>query len=74
MIGTAADETFYGGDLRRDAVVVRARGGDDQVSGTPGDDELYGGAGRDKVRLRQQGTTSCVGSRSCGARPCGAPP
>jgi Ca2+-binding RTX toxin-like protein len=49
VLGTAADETFFGGDLRRDAIVVRAGGGDDYVTGTPGDDELYGGAGRDKA-------------------------
>ena len=36
VIGTAADEMFFGGDLRRDAIVVRARGGDDMVSGTAG--------------------------------------
>lgn len=47
VVGTAADEIFYGGDLRRDAVVVRARGGDDKVSGTQGDDVLDGGSGRD---------------------------
>jgi Ca2+-binding RTX toxin-like protein len=49
VIGTQSDETFYGGELRRDALVVHAGGGDDQVSGTPGHDELYGGAGRDKA-------------------------
>jgi Ca2+-binding RTX toxin-like protein len=47
VVGTAADEIFYGGDLSRDAVVVRARGGDDKVSGTEGDDVLDGGTGRD---------------------------
>jgi Ca2+-binding RTX toxin-like protein len=47
VLGTAADEIFYGGDLRRDAVVVRARGGDDKVSGSEGDDVLDGGSGRD---------------------------
>jgi Ca2+-binding RTX toxin-like protein len=47
VVGTAADEVFYGGDLRRDAVVVHARGGDDKVSGTEGDDVLDGGSGRD---------------------------
>jgi Ca2+-binding RTX toxin-like protein len=47
VVGTAADEIFYGGELRRDAVVVRARGGDDKVSGTRGDDVLDGGSGRD---------------------------
>jgi Ca2+-binding RTX toxin-like protein len=47
VVGTAADETFYGGDLGRDAVVVRARGGDDKASGTEGDDVLDGGSGRD---------------------------
>jgi Ca2+-binding RTX toxin-like protein len=47
VVGTAADEIFYGGDLRRDALVVRARGGDDRVSGTEGDDVLDGGFGRD---------------------------
>ena len=49
VIGTGADETFYGGDLRRDSLVVRAGGGDDYVTATPGDDRLYGGKGRDKV-------------------------
>jgi Ca2+-binding RTX toxin-like protein len=55
VIGTARDETFFGGDLHRDAIVVRAGGGDDSVSGTPGDDELYGGAGRDKVIYASDG-------------------
>ena len=49
VVGTDADETFFGGFLGRDAIVVRAGGGDDLVSGTPGDDRLYGGAGRDKA-------------------------
>jgi Ca2+-binding RTX toxin-like protein len=49
VIGTGADETFYGGDLRRDAIVVRAGGGDDYVTATPGDDRLYGGKGHDRV-------------------------
>jgi len=49
VIGTGADETFYGGDLRRDSLMVRAGGGDDYVTATPGDDRLYGGKGRDKV-------------------------
>jgi Ca2+-binding RTX toxin-like protein len=49
VLGTAADETFFGGDLRRDRIVVRARGGDDHVTGTPGADRLNGGAGRDVV-------------------------
>ncbi len=49
VLGTDADETFFGGDLGRDAIVVRARGGDDYVSGTPGDDVLVGGRGRDKA-------------------------
>ena len=53
--GTGADETFFGGDLRRDAIVVRAGGGDDYVTGTPGDDRLYGGGGRDKVRYVSAG-------------------
>jgi hypothetical protein len=47
--GAGTDETFFGGDLRRDAIVVRAGGGDDHVTGTPGDDRLYGGRGCDKV-------------------------
>lgn len=49
VLGTAADETFWGGDAGRDSIVVRAGGGDDHVTGTPGPDELFGGAGRDTV-------------------------
>jgi Ca2+-binding RTX toxin-like protein len=49
VLGTAADETFWGGDAGRDAIVVRAGGGDDRVSGTPGADRLHGGPGRDTV-------------------------
>jgi Ca2+-binding RTX toxin-like protein len=49
VLGTAADETFYGGDAGRDAIEVLARGGDDFVSGTPGDDVLVGGSGRDEA-------------------------
>ncbi len=48
--GTSADESFFGGDLGRDRIRVRAGGGDDLVTGTPGRDELFGGAGRDKAR------------------------
>jgi Ca2+-binding RTX toxin-like protein len=51
VVGTDADETFFGGLLSRDAIVVHAGGGDDYVTGTPGDDELHGGAGRDKAAL-----------------------
>jgi Ca2+-binding RTX toxin-like protein len=50
VIGTAADETFFGGFLGRDRIVVRAGGGDDLVTGTPGPDRLYGGDGRDTAR------------------------
>ena len=49
VVGTDADETFLGGFLGRDAIVVRAGGGDDYVAGTPGDDDLHGGPGRDKA-------------------------
>jgi hypothetical protein len=55
VIGTERDETFFGGDLCRDAIVVRAGGGDDSVSATPGHDELYGGAGRDKAIYASDG-------------------
>jgi Ca2+-binding RTX toxin-like protein len=58
--GSAADEEFFGGELSRSQVVVRALGGDDRVSGTPGHDVLNGGPGRDRV-TSTAGDDSCVG-------------
>lgn len=58
--GSAADEEFFGGELSRSRLVLRALGGDDKVSGTPGHDDLFGGPGRDKV-TPTGGDDTCVG-------------
>ncbi|GAB2882839.1 calcium-binding protein [Nocardioides pacificus] len=59
VLGTPRDETFYGSMLASSRLVVRARGGNDVVSGTPGDDVLDGGPGRDRVS-DDRGRDTCL--------------
>ena len=43
--GTAKDETFYGAETDDSRLLVRARGGDDLIGGSAGDDRIDGGPG-----------------------------
>lgn len=49
VVGTAADERFSGAFTDWSRMLVRARGGDDVMTGTPGNDRLDGGRGSDRV-------------------------
>lgn len=70
VAGTAGDERFSGAHTSRSRMLVRARGGDDVMTGTPGNDRLDGGRGSDRVS-ETAGRDVCVSvERWYGAEPC----
>ena len=59
VVGTGADERFYGAETDWSRLVVDAAGGNDLVGGTPGDDRIDGGPGRDRSG-DTQGRDVCI--------------
>ena len=59
VVGTGADERFYGADTDWSRLVLQAAGGDDLASGTPGDDRIDGGPGSDRSG-DSQGRDVCI--------------
>ena len=59
VIGTSEAEWIGGPDTSRSRLMIRAGGGDDRISGTPGDDLLHGGDGTDRV-VNDGGRDVCV--------------
>jgi Ca2+-binding RTX toxin-like protein len=59
VIGTSREEWIAGPDTSRSRLMIRAGGGDDRISGTPGDDLLHGGDGTDRA-VDDGGRDVCV--------------
>ncbi len=59
VLGTAAEEVFYGAETAWSRLLVRAGGGDDLIGGSPGDDRIDGGPGSDRSG-NDQGRDVCI--------------